>query len=513
MAEYHVENFGCRASQADGDAIAASLEQMGLSAAPTLHGAEVVVVNTCTVTAEADREARAYIRRVQRANAGVRIVVTGCYAQRAPQEVGALPGVAAVVGNSHKDQVAMIAATVNAAGNGPRRDFVPLAALSTLPSASVLAGAEGVRSVLYAHSDFPLLAAAGDAAATASWPAVGLGMGGPKAERTRPSLKVQEGCGNRCTFCVIPATRGPSRSLPRATVLRAVEGFVANGGKELVLSGINLGRWGRDLATPEHFAALVAIILEKTTLPRLRISSVEPMDWDADLIALLAQYGQGDHPRMARHAHLPLQSGSDAVLRRMHRRYRPWHYAAKLAAIRSVQPQAAIGADVMVGFPGESEDEFRESYDFIAAQPFTYLHLFPFSARPGTPAWELHREHPVSSAAVQERMAVLRRLIEQKNRAFRQSLVGQRLSVVTLETSAPLRKLRQTETISDNFVPVRLDDAVPANLLLLVQVLGSTDAGANGTAGGPPTPGRLLAHPVDLSSECRPYLPTQTTAI
>lgn len=507
-----MENFGCRASQADGDAIAASLERMGLAVARTLHGAEVVVVNTCTVTAEADRDARAYIRRVQRANAGARIVVTGCYAQRAPQEVGGLPGVSAVVGNSHKDQVAAIAAQ-GVAEIIPDRDFVPLTALTSAPANSVTTGAECLRSVLFAHSDFPMLAVAGNAPATASWPAVGLGMGGPKAERTRPNLKVQEGCGNRCTFCIIPTTRGPGRSLPRAVVLQAVEEFVANGGKELVLSGINLGRWGRDLATPEHFADLVAAILEKTALPRLRISSVEPMDWDADLIALLAQYGQGEHPRLARHAHLPLQSGSDAVLRRMHRRYRPWHYAEKLAAIHTAQPLAAIGADVMVGFPGESDAEFQESYDFIAARPFTYLHLFPFSPRPGTPAWDLHRDHPVPSVAVQQRMAALHRLMEQKNRAFRQSLVGQRLSVVTLGTSSPLHKLRQTEAISDNFVPVRLDDAIPANALLLVTVLGTVDSGAYGTAGGPPTPGRLLAHPVDLSSECRPYLPTRTTAI
>jgi threonylcarbamoyladenosine tRNA methylthiotransferase MtaB len=213
---------------------------------------------------------------------------------------------------------------------------------------------------------------------------------------------------------------------------------------------------------------LVAAILEETALPRLRISSVEPMDWTDALVALMARYGQGEHPRLARHAHLPLQSGSDAVLRRMHRRYRPWHYAAKVEAIHNMQPQAALGADVMVGFPGESDAEFQECYAFIASLPFTYLHLFPFSARPGTPAWALHCEHPVAGDAVRERMLALRTLIEEKSCVFRQSLLGQPLSVVTLETNAALRAQGLTEALADNFIPIRIAAELPANRLLRV---------------------------------------------
>ena len=248
--------------------------------------------------------------------------------------------------------------------------------------------------------------------------------------QTRPNLKIQEGCGNRCTFCVIPFTRGPSKSLPHAVVMRQVESFVAAGGKELVLSGhqprtVGNGIWkahDRRIAEspatspilpPISFAGLVREILEETGLPRLRLSSIEPMDWDDALIALMREFGGG---RLARHAHLPLQSGSDAVLRRMHRRYRPWHYAEKVGELlRAVGPDLTLGADVMVGFPGETDSEFEETLAFVRALPFGYLHLFPFSARPGTRGWALHAADPVAAEVVEERMAALRALAAEKS--------------------------------------------------------------------------------------------------
>jgi threonylcarbamoyladenosine tRNA methylthiotransferase MtaB len=282
------------------------------------------------------------------------------------------------------------------------------------------------------------------------------------AHQTRPNLKVQDGCGNRCSFCIIPTTRGPSRSVPLETCIEDARRFADGGGQELVLSGINLGRWGRDLSPAWNFADLVAAILSRTGLPRLRISSVEPMDWTPALLALFREYATDRHPRLAPHAHLPLQSGSDTILRRMHRRYRPWHYAERTAAIRAALPDAAIGADVMVGFPGETDGLFRESYDFIAAQPFTYLHLFPFSARPGTPGWELHREHPVSAEAVAERMAALRALAEEKASVFRRRFEGRMLSAVTLEGGTA----EQTPALSANFLKVEIAGAIPANRMV-----------------------------------------------
>jgi threonylcarbamoyladenosine tRNA methylthiotransferase MtaB len=435
VAEYHVENFGCRASRADGEMIGAELRHRGMSPALSPGRADVIIANTCSVTAQADRTARAFLRRMHRENPTARILVTGCYAQRAPQEVAALPGVHAVIGNSHKALVPEIAQ--KAAG------FVPLAALYVDDT--------------FAHSEL-------------SMPEDGWLMGGGQ---TRPNLKVQDGCGNRCSFCIIPTTRGHSRSLSMGACLRSVQAFSAAGGTELVLSGINLGRWGRDLKPERTLEELVSSTLLRTTLPRLRLSSIEPMDWTPQLLALFREHSSG---RLARHAHLPLQSGSDAILRAMHRRYRPWHYAEKLHLIRDIMPDAAIGADVMVGFPGESEALFEESFAFIAAQSFTYLHLFPFSARPGTRAWQLAQESPVAPQAVAERLARLRALIAARNLVFRKSFLGRELPAVTLHT--PQGALGRA--LTDNFLEVRLDAPLAANQSARVLVTGLADDGLTG---------------------------------
>jgi threonylcarbamoyladenosine tRNA methylthiotransferase MtaB len=192
------------------------------------------------------------------------------------------------------------------------------------------------------------------------------------------------------------------------------------------------------------------------------------MDWTPDLIALLREFGGS---RIARHAHLPLQSGSDAVLRRMHRRYRPWHYVDKIATlVEAVGPELTIGADVMVGFPGESDAEFRETYDLIASQPFAYLHLFPFSPRPGTRGWELHRQSPVSPQIVQERMVALRVLAEEKTWIFRSSLIGRRLPAITLHTPDVLMAQGRTSALTDNYLPVEVSQILPANQLIDLDV-------------------------------------------
>ena len=213
-------------------------------------------------------------------------------------------------------------------------------------------------------------------------------------DKTRPNLKVQDGCDNRCSFCIIPFVRGQSRSLRRDDVLREMDALVAAGFREVVISGINLGRWGRDLDPASRFEDLVRAILEHTGIERLRLSSIEPMDWTDELIALVA-----GSPRIARHAHVPLQTGSDRILRRMHRKYRPWHYEDRIRRIRAAMPMAAIGADVMVGFPGETDADFEENRQFIASLPFTYLHVFTYSARSGTPAAEMPDQVPPRSEA------------------------------------------------------------------------------------------------------------------
>jgi threonylcarbamoyladenosine tRNA methylthiotransferase MtaB len=498
VAEYHVENFGCRATRADGEAIAANLRHNGLSPADQPGSADVIIVNTCSVTAEADRQARAWLRRVRRQNPQARIVVTGCYAQRAPQELAALPEVDAVIGNSHKSMVPEIALKLISLHPKPALSkdrvsdrverVVPTEVRPPLPREAEGPAFVSLRSLvpkilhdeLFAHSELATLPFA------------------PDSGQTRPNLKVQDGCANRCSFCIIPTTRGPSRSISLATCLDNVRSFVDQGGKELVLSGINLGRWGRDLQPAQRFEDLVAAILTQTSLPRLRLSSIEPMDWSPDLLALYREFATVDSPsrvtrnlqpvtsplpgpcslfpRLCRHTHLPLQSGSDTILRRMYRRYRPWHYAERLAQIRELLPDAAIGADVMIGFPGETDALFQESYDFIAAQPFTYLHLFPFSARPGTPAWELHRQNPVPDRAVHERMAALRALIAEKSRVFRTRFIGRSLSAITIEAGPNAT----TQAVTDNFIKLSIGEPIPANTLVTATITALRDDGLFG---------------------------------
>lgn len=454
VAEYHVENFGCRASRSDGESIASGLRLRGLAEAASAETAQVVVLNTCSVTAEADRSARAFLRRVRRQNPDVRVVVTGCYAQRAAEEIARLDGVDAVVGNSHKALVPELAFDLTGkSGEG----FVPLSAFASGDARVFGGGAQVYFDANFAHAELAALPFASDAG------------------QTRPNLKIQDGCRNRCSFCVIPETRGPSRSVSLAECLENVRRFVDGGGQELVLSGINLGRWGRDLSPKQKLEELVAAVLRETALPRLRLSSIEPMDWSSDLMDLFSEYAVGDAPRLAPHAHLPLQSGSDAILRQMYRRYRPWHYAERVAAIRAAVPDAAIGADVMVGFPGETDALFEESYRFISAQPLTYLHLFPFSARPGTPAWEWQRESPVPAAVVAERMAALRSLGEEKARVFRAGFVGRMLSAVTLRGAGGA-----TPALTANFLKIELDEGLDSNRMAGARVTGITKEGLLG---------------------------------
>jgi threonylcarbamoyladenosine tRNA methylthiotransferase MtaB len=455
VASFYVQNFGCRATQADGAAIERQFHERGLARADTAQDADIVVLNTCTVTASADQDARSTIRRIHRENPDCKIVVTGCYAQRAPEEIAALPGVSRVIGNSHKHDLAEIVSG--------KSGFVPMSRL--LANDQRRTATDGVFvSNIFAHTE--LLAA----------PVFDAGR-----ERTRPNLKVQDGCDNRCSFCVIPSVRGQSRSLPLVKILSEVEALVASGYREIVISGINLGRWGKDLASSSQrsalgqggpgadfrerpttsgqrprFEDLIRAILAETFLEKLRISSVEPMDWSDDLIRIMA-----DSSRIAKHAHVPMQSGSDRVLRRMHRKYRPWHYREKIEKIRAAMPAAAIGADVMVGFPGETDTEFDETRRLIDELPLTYLHVFTYSPRPGTPAALMPNQ--VSVNVTRERHQVLRQLAAEKKLAFMRALVGRRVQAITLNRMQNRPSGDFTEALTDNFLKMLVPGRHPAN--------------------------------------------------
>ena len=441
MPGYYIENFGCRATQSDGAAIEAQFAQQGLTRAENSSSAEWVILNTCAVTAAAEQNARARLRRIKRSNPECKVIVTGCYAQRAPHEVAALNGVSQVIGNSHKHNLAEIAFRGQSEKDisEPDRSFFPLSALQL--SNSCHGTTEIFVSDIFAHTEL-LAAPVFDSA----------------NERTRPNLKIQDGCNNRCSFCIIPSVRGRSRSMRPEQVVASVNRLVEDGYKEVVLSGINLGRWGRDFdhkdserraSRPYNLEGLIRHILDSTAIEKLRISSVEPMDWSHAFIRLMAE-----SQRIAKHAHVPMQSGSDSVLRRMHRKYRPWHYQEKIDKVRAALPDAAIGADVMVGFPGETDAEFEETRRMIEDLPFTYLHVFTFSARPGTPAATMPNHVPVHAA--RERNRILRELAATKKLAFMRGFVGRPLSTITLNVNGEDSDGPWTEALTDNYLKLQL---------------------------------------------------------
>lgn len=392
----------------------------GWNSAQGAGDAQLVVLNTCTVTQAADHDLKQTVHRIHRENPEARIVVTGCYAQRAPAEIAAIPGVSMVVGNSHKVQIPDLVGGLEYHGQIHIGDIFEQQQFLAAPVEDAL------------------------------------------GDRTRPNLKIQDGCNNRCSFCIIPFVRGRSRSAPAEEVVDQVR-RLATRYREVVLSGVNLGRWGRESgfsSEPVRLVNLLRRLLNETEVERLRLSSVEPMDLSDELLALMAA-----SPRIAKHVHAPLQSGSDTVLRRMHRKYRPRHYVERIQKARALMPDAAVGADVMVGFPGETDEEFEQSRAFIASLPFTYLHVFTYSARPGTPAAESAVQVPM--AVRKERNRVLRELAAEKNLEFRRAMVGRTLSAVTLD-AGPV-------ALTDNYLKVELATLREPNELVDIRIGGIGD--------------------------------------
>jgi threonylcarbamoyladenosine tRNA methylthiotransferase MtaB len=449
MPAFYMQQFGCRATQADGAALERQLLLRGCTSAPDSSLADIVVVNTCTVTASADAQARDAIRKLHAANPAVRVIVTGCYAQRAPEELSRLPGVAWVVGNSHKPQIPDLLGSLTPGRAGPLSSA--LFPLSALAPASSLASATPPAEILVGNifEQKTLLAAP---------------VFGGEGHHTRPTLKIQDGCNSRCSFCVIPFVRGKSRSLPPENVIRELQKLSAAGYREIVLSGINLGMYGRDLSPRVELEDLLRHILDETAVERLRISSIEPMDVTRDLVELFAST-----ERIARHFHMPLQSGSDRILAGMHRWYRAEHYARRVELIRERLPHAAVGADVIAGFPGETDEDHAATLAFIEALPFTYLHVFSYSKRPGTSAAIL--PHHVPGAVIKRRARELRALGERKAVAFRQSQAGRELRVLTLRQDENERAT--TPALSSHYLKLRVDGAWPPNQWLDVRAVNA----------------------------------------
>ena len=462
MATFFIEQFGCRATQADAAAIERQLRERGYAATAAPSLADVVVVNTCTVTAAADLQARQAIRTIHKENPSARIVVTGCYAQRAPEELAGLEGVSWVVGNSHKPEIPRLVEEMTPvrASRGPeeQKAFVPLSEIvnethsATHRSAQILTGdIQEQRELLVAPVE------------------------GGEAGHTRPVLKIQDGCNKRCSYCVIPRVRGRSRSLAPRRVIEEIRRLCERGAREIVLSGIDLGNYGRDLTPRVELGELLRRILDDTQVERLRASSIEPMDVTEDLIAIFAS-----SERMARHFHMPLQSGSDRILAAMHRWYRAEHYARRADLVREWLPEAAIGADVIAGFPGETEDDHQATLSLIERLPLTYLHVFSFSARPGTAAADMGRHLP--ERVITRRAQDLRALGEQKKAAFQRAQLGRQLHVLTLKRQGIDGFGQWTRAISSNYLDVRVSGQWPSNEPLDVRIDGVRDGRLAGVA-------------------------------
>jgi threonylcarbamoyladenosine tRNA methylthiotransferase MtaB len=430
--KYAILTFGCRVNQADSFEFEESLRAGGGVAAPA-EDADLIVVNTCTVTGAADQGARNLIRRIARDNATAQIVVTGCYATREPAALALLPHVARLVPNHEKDHF------VQVLRNPAVATEMGIGAVETDP--------------------------AGDASTA---PRVGAGVGGCGAHlqpgvmgRTAYPLRVQTGCDEACAFCIIPSTRGASRSRPLAEVLVEVERLAAAGYKEIWLVGVHLGSYGRDLREPESLAGLLRALDTVGGDVTFRISALEPMDCSKDIVDLVATSG-----RFAPHFHLPIQHGTDRMLGLMRRPYTRDVYMDLVGDIHARLPDASIGTDLIAGFPGESEDDAEESADAIARLPLSYLHVFPYSDRPGTAATAMTSK--TASADAKRRAGRLREIGARLAARFMRSQVGTVRPGLTLDDG--------TTVLTDNFLKVSIPPGLERNVRVRVRIETGTPA-------------------------------------
>ncbi len=427
--------FGCRLNQYDTETVRTLLEnEGGWHSVPAAKNAQVFVVNTCSVTAQADASARKAIRRIHREHPRSHIVVTGCYAQRAPEELAELPGVSLVVGAADR---ARVAAKLNEIVASPEPLEVQIAVSPVSEAKTFL--------------DVPI---------------------SEMMEHSRAYVKVQEGCNQACSFCIVPQTRGRSRSRSRESVLAQVRKLIAAGYVEIVLTGVHIGDYGLDLEAGQRLLAdIIAQILDMPGLQRFRLSSIEPASISDELVELMVA-----HKRFARHFHIPFQSGSNPVLERMRRGYRVEEFRARVEGIAERVPDCGIGCDVICGFPGESDEDFQRTFDCLEQLPVTYLHPFSFSPRPGSEAEAF--ADPVPGPVKKRRVAALKRLMHDKNRRFRERHLDCVLPVL-LENN----RRRATALLSgwsDNYLKVELGPGSAESRVADVRITGLTAEGLSG---------------------------------
>ncbi len=375
-----IVTLGCKTNQFESAAMAEQLQQAGYLQVDFEAGADLVLINTCTVTAATDSQSRNLIRRARRLNPGARIIVTGCYAQIDPQSLSGLPGVSLVIGNQEKSQLLELLLTddrlqkVHVGDIRAQESFEPLS-INTFE------------------------------------------------QRSRAFVQIQNGCDAFCAYCIIPYARGRSRSVSVAEVVGQVERLSAAGYPELVLTGIHIGQYGLDLQPATDLLGLLRAIEASAFRGRLRLGSIEPNELNDELLRYIATADW-----ICPHFHIPLQAGEDSVLQRMNRHYSCGDYAALLDRVHELIPGAAVGLDIIAGFPGETDEQFESSVAFLRQLNFSHLHAFPFSKRQGTPAAQMDGQ--LTGDVIKERAARLRELGEEKNQRYRNSFVGRILQLV-----------------------------------------------------------------------------------
>ncbi|MEW5948177.1 MAG: tRNA (N(6)-L-threonylcarbamoyladenosine(37)-C(2))-methylthiotransferase MtaB [Thermodesulfobacteriota bacterium] len=403
-----IETLGCKVNQFESAAIEEQLRAKGHTIVPFSQQADAYIINTCTVTAKADFQSRQLIRRAMRTNPAARIIATGCYVQTASRELLEFcqAGNVCLVGNDRKFNL-----TNYLSPHSPDNSF------------EIYVGAiEEVKNICpFSVEHFP--------------------------RRTRAFLRIQDGCNAFCSYCIVPYARGRSRSLPPVEALKQAERLVEGGYQEIVLTGINLGRYGRDLVPPASLYELLASLEKVNGLRRIRLSSIEPMEITKELVTFMA-----GSEVICPHFHIPLQSGSAEILKRMNRHYTPEFYRDMIGMIHAAIPVAAIGTDVMVGFPGEGEKEFKETYDLLSELPITYLHVFRYSTRPGTAACAFPES--VNAKAATLRAGQLKEMGLLKKKTFYFRNLGQETSLLIEGRD---RHSKLYKGLTPNYIPVLID--------------------------------------------------------
>ncbi|HYA14099.1 MAG TPA: tRNA (N(6)-L-threonylcarbamoyladenosine(37)-C(2))-methylthiotransferase MtaB, partial [Syntrophales bacterium] len=403
MIKVAISTLGCKVNQYESAGILERLDKDVFLQVPFNTKADCYIINTCTVTGRTDYQSRQLIRRAIRKNPEASVIVTGCYAQVAPHDIARIPGVAFVLGNAEKERIPEI---IQHMVKGNPQVFVSDICQAREPSG-------------FSPLKFP--------------------------GHTRAFLKIQDGCSSYCSYCIVPYARGPSRSLSESEVFSTIEKLALSGYREIVLTGIHLGAYGRDLIPPSDLFAILKYVEKNKSIYRLRLSSIEIGEIADDLIGLMEK-----GTIICRHLHIPLQSGDDYILSAMNRNYKSAFFKNRLEEICQAIPDIALGMDVMVGFPGEREEEFNNTLRLIEELPVAYLHVFPYSERPSTHASSLPNK--VNEAVKKRRSEILREIGRKKRDTFSKRFIGQKLTILVED-----KKDKDTgcmKGFSSNYIPI-----------------------------------------------------------